>query len=195
MTSPARQHAVHADDAALWRRLCEGDEQAFVALYRGRSGPLLRFAERLTGSRALAEDVLQEVFLAVIDASAGRSSAGYDPARGSLASYLFGVARNAAHKRLRSAAPERATATEPPGRRSDDDEQAVRGALARLDPVFREVVLLCDLEGLRYDEAAAALAVPVGTVRSRLARGRARLAALLADEAPAKPSAVMKEAR
>ena len=177
-------------DALLWRRLRRGDEAALMELYRERAAVLLRFLVRQTGSPALAEDVLHDVFLAVLDGSAG----GYDPARGSLRSYLFGAARNTAAKRLRHAPapPPLAVAI---GQRADDEEQAVRAALLQLGPEFREVLLLCDLEGLRYDEAAAALAIPIGTVRSRLSRARAQMASLLSDQSPAATAAARKEAR
>src|SRR4051812_17291110 len=75
-------------DEALLSRVQKGDEQAFVTLYRRRQGGIYRFALNMSGSAALAEDVTQEVFLAVI-----REGCGYDPARGSLAGYLYGIAR------------------------------------------------------------------------------------------------------
>jgi RNA polymerase sigma-70 factor, ECF subfamily len=176
-------------DALLWRRLRRGDEAAVMELYRDRAAVLLRFLVRLTGSPALAEDVLHDVFLAVLDGSAG----GYDPARGSLRSYLFGAARNTATRRFRHPPAPPAAATI--GHRADDEEQAVRAALLQLAPEFREVLLLCDLEGLRYDEAAAALVIPIGTVRSRLSRARAQMASLLSDQPPAATAAARKEAR
>jgi RNA polymerase sigma-70 factor, ECF subfamily len=187
------------DDAALWQRIRQGDEAAFGQLYRDHAPPLFRFATRLTGSAALAEDVLQDVFVGLMDATARRGGGGYDPARGDLRSYLFGAVRNAARKRLRDpgarpAAPGDGVAV---GRRTDDDSQALRAALLRLEPDFREVVLLCELEGLLYQEAAAALGIPVGTVRSRLHRARARLVALLSDDPPGQPGSlhVREEAR
>ena len=185
---------VPSDDAALWQQVRQGDEAAFGRLYRQHAAALFRFAVRLTGSAAVAEDVLQEVFVALIDAAVPRGGAGYDPGRGPLRSYLFGAVRNEARKRLREGVVMRATAeTVRVGQRTDDDRQALTAALAQLEPDFREVVLLCELEGLRYEEAAAALEIPVGTVRSRLSRARARLAATLSDE----PSTanVRKEAR
>jgi RNA polymerase sigma-70 factor (ECF subfamily) len=178
-------------DAQLWDRLRHGDEAALVGLYRERAGALLRFLVRLTGSVTLAEDVLQDVFVALMDRRADR----YDPARGTLRSYLFGIARHTAARRTRMTGPRPVMDGGATGERRDDDEQAVRAALLRLPPAFREVVLLCDLEGLRYEEAATALAVPVGTVRSRLSRARAQLADLLSDESPAARPAARKEAR
>jgi RNA polymerase sigma-70 factor (ECF subfamily) len=176
-------------DALLWRRLRRGDEAAVLELYRERAAVLLRFLVRLTGSPALAEDVLHDVFVAVMDGGAG----GYDPARGSLRSFLFGAARNTAAKRVRQTPP--LPVPGEVGQRTDDDEQAVRAALLQLAPEFRETLLLCDLEGLRYDEAAAALDIPIGTVRSRLSRARAQMASLLSDQPPAASAAAGKEAR
>jgi RNA polymerase sigma-70 factor (ECF subfamily) len=184
------------DDAALWRRVVAGDEAAFTAIYRAHGAGLFRFVRRTTGSAALAEDVVQDVFLSLVDAAARGGAAGYDPARGGLRAYLFGAARNAAAKRLRAPAlaPLDGTGDDLAGQRRDDDAHAVRAALGALEESFREVVILCELEGLSYEETAAALDVPVGTVRSRLHRARARLAALLGDEAPASAPA-HKEAR
>jgi RNA polymerase sigma factor (sigma-70 family) len=179
-------------DDLLWRRLRRGDEAAVLELYRERAAVLLRFLVRLTGSPALAEDVLHDVFVAVMDGGAG----GYDPARGSLRSFLFGAARNTAAKRVRQTPPLPLPGqVGQVGQRTDDDEQAVRAALLKLAPEFRETLLLCDLEGLRYDEAAAALDVPIGTVRSRLSRARAQMASLLSDQPPAASAAAGKEAR
>jgi RNA polymerase sigma-70 factor (ECF subfamily) len=173
-----------ADDDDLVHRAQRGDEGAFTALYRRLEGPIYRFALRMGGSGALAEDVVQESFLALLGGKAR-----FDPARGTLRSFLFGVARNQLGKRVREErAGSRAAGgggpVEPAGAASER-VRAVREALARLELRFREVVILCELEGLSYEEAAAALDAPVGTVRSRLHRARAELIALLRDEAPA----------
>jgi RNA polymerase sigma factor (sigma-70 family) len=181
-----------SDDAALWQRVVAGDEAAFTSLYRAHGAALYRFVCRMTGSAPLAEDVVQDVFLSVVDAAARGAPHGYDPARGGLRAYLFGAVRNVAAKRLRQPAARPVEA--PAGQRFDDEAHAVRSALAALEESFREVVILCELEGLSYEETAAALGVPIGTVRSRLHRARARLAALLGDEAPVKTPA-HKEAR
>src|SRR5690242_13456193 len=78
---------TETDDQLVARMHC-GDEQAFVTLYRRRQGAIYRFALHMSGSAAVAEDVTQEVFLALL-----RDRCGYDPARGSVAGYLFGIAR------------------------------------------------------------------------------------------------------
>src|SRR6267154_4844504 len=74
------------DDLLMLMR--SGDEQAFVSLYRKRQAALYRFALHMSGSAPVAEDIIQEVFLALI-----RDECGYDPDRGTLSGYLFGIAR------------------------------------------------------------------------------------------------------
>ncbi|HEV2762794.1 MAG TPA: sigma factor, partial [Pyrinomonadaceae bacterium] len=76
-------------DLDLLRRLRGGDEEAFVALYWRRQGGVYRFALQMCGSEAVAEDVVQEVFVALM-----QDSGNFDPERGSLAAYLYGMARN-----------------------------------------------------------------------------------------------------
>ena len=76
-------------DVTLLRRMSAGDEEAFTALYRRRQGGIYRFALQMSGSEAIAEDVTQEVFLLLI-----REETAYDPSRGSLQGFLYGVARN-----------------------------------------------------------------------------------------------------
>src|SRR5580704_12543980 len=78
---------MESDDELLLR-MRGGDEQAFVLLYRKRQAALYRFAQHMSGSASVAEDITQEVFLALI-----RDECGYDPDRGTLSGYLFGIAR------------------------------------------------------------------------------------------------------
>jgi RNA polymerase sigma-70 factor, ECF subfamily len=171
-------------DDELLLRMRRGDEEAFLALYRRRQGPIYRFALHMTGSSATAEDVTQEVFLAVI-----REDCGFDPLKGTLSGYLYGIARKLALRHLersRSAseqgldlenwAPELALSADPIIdllRREGIAE--LRKAVFALPQRYREVVLLCDLEEMDYAEAAALLDCPIGTVRSRLHRARALL--------------------
>jgi len=161
-----------------------GDEAAFTALYRRRQGAVYRFALHMSGDAAVSEDVTQEVFLALLQGG-GR----FDPSRGTLLSFLYGVARNLVLRRIEKKPPEE-LAEEP---LADDDVlddltrretiEAVRSAVLSLPTQYREAVVLCDLENASYEDAAAALDCPLGTVRSRLSRGRA----MLAQKLSAKP--------
>src|SRR5258706_9821573 len=170
-------------DEKLLGRMLEGDDEAFTALYRRRQGPVYRFALHMTGSAAIAEDVTQEVFLALIES--GRR---FDGSRGPLLSFLYGIARNRVLRRI-----EKERVTEPVREeyaggedllddltRRETVEQG-RRAVVSLPEAYREAVVLCDLENTSYEDAAAALECPVGTVRSRLSRGRAMLAQKLAS--------------
>jgi RNA polymerase sigma-70 factor, ECF subfamily len=177
-------------DDELLRRLREGDEGALSALYGRWQGPVFRLALRLSGSREVAEDVAQEVFLALM-----RGVSGYDAARAPLASYLFGMARNQVRRRLERERPYVALESEAEDAARDDsagsfedplasltrqeDVARVRDAVLSLPLHYREAVVLCDLQLLSYEEAAAVLECALGTVRSRLARGRELLAAKL----------------
>jgi RNA polymerase sigma-70 factor, ECF subfamily len=187
-------------DDDLLRRARDGEGEAFGSLYRRRQAGIFRFALRMTGSRALAEDVTQETFMALI-----QQPEAYDPSRGSLCAYLFGIARNQVLRHLqrqRPSVPLDGPLAEASGalpealvsRDGPDDQLAraevvagVRQAILRLPPSFRETVVLCELIGLGYADAAQALGCPVGTVRSRLHRARGLLAEALrgAVEAPA----------
>jgi RNA polymerase sigma-70 factor (ECF subfamily) len=172
-------------DDELLLGLRSGDEQAFLALYRRRQSGLYRFALHLSGSPAVAEDVTQEVFLALL-----REDCGYDPERGALSAYLYGIARKLLLRHLERGRLD--VALEPDGEDAvvpelavEDDPlvdltqregiEAVRRAVAALPRRYREVVVLCDLEELDYADAAVALGCPIGTVRSRLHRARALL--------------------
>src|SRR5258708_23348555 len=76
-------------DDELLRKMRQGEDDAFLAIYRRRQGGVFRFAFHMCGSETIAEDVTQEVFMALI-----RDSSHYDSSRGSVAGYLFGIARN-----------------------------------------------------------------------------------------------------
>jgi RNA polymerase sigma-70 factor, ECF subfamily len=182
---------AETDADELLRRASLGDEDAFAALYRRFQGPVHRFAWRMTGRRETAEDVTQETFLALL-----RGATRYEKGRGPLGAYLYGIARNLLARRLGRDRPYvplsegeegalRATdlGADPERQRAVGN---IREAVLGLPVHYREVVVLCELQGLPYEEAATALECPVGTVRSRLHRARALLAARLrTDRAPA----------
>jgi RNA polymerase sigma-70 factor, ECF subfamily len=172
-------------DEELWVRLRRGDEDAFVTLYRRRQGAIYRFAMHMSGSSTMAEDVTQEVFLALL-----RDDCGFDPARGTLSGYLYGIARKQVLRHL-----ERNRADVSLELDGDDSPQlelavnddplidltqregieALRRAVMALPRRYREVVLLCDLDEVEYASAAGILQCPIGTVRSRLHRARGLL--------------------
>lgn len=167
------------DDGLLVRRLLEGSEESWTLLYRRYQAPVFRFAWHMTGSREVAEETVQETFLAFL----GRA-AHFDPRLGSLQAYLTGIARNQAmrisgrHRRESPAgsAGEPASGADPFRDASDGQmREALRKMILALPEPYRAVVVLCELEESSYEEAAAVLACPVGTVRSRLHRARQML--------------------
>jgi RNA polymerase sigma-70 factor (ECF subfamily) len=155
-----------------------GDEEAFTTLYRQRQGAIYRFALQMTGNVVIAEDVTQEVFMALLN-----KTAKFDASRGTLASFLYGIARNMVLRRLEKTAELEDYAgtddlLEDLTRRETIEN--VRRAVLSLPTAYREAIVLCDLQDTSYEEAALALDCPVGTVRSRLNRGRSMLAQKLA---------------
>jgi RNA polymerase sigma-70 factor, ECF subfamily len=172
-------------DEDLLARSRTGDEAAFADLYRRRQAPLFRFALRMSGSPALAEDVVQEVFMALI-----HTPERFDPAAGSLLGFLFGIARNRVRRHLEKRGrhvplegPERDEASSAPATEREPEADlvhqesvaALHEAVLSLPDVYREVVVLVELEELSYADAAEALDCALGTVRSRLHRARRML--------------------
>jgi len=172
-------------DDELFTAAQRGDEEAFLALYRRRQGAIYRFAMHMSGSTAAAEDITQEVFLALL-----RGDWGYDPERGSLSSYLFGIARKLVLRQLERTYADVSLDEHPPEAVSAANDsapdpydalnereriEALRRAVVSLPRRYREVVVLCDLEEMDYADAAAVLGCPIGTVRSRLHRARGLL--------------------
>ena len=163
-------------DEILLSRMTGGSEEAFTALYRRRQAAIYRFALQMSGNAAIAEDVAQETFLALI-----RQGARFEAHKGSLVSYLYGIARNHVLKRLDPVLSPEDCESESEGQIFDDLSRRqtvdqVRNAVLSLPAQYREVVVLCDLQEASYEDAAAALQCPVGTIRSRLSRARGLLA-------------------
>jgi len=177
-----------ASDDELMPRIAAGDREAFAALYQRRRLDVYRFALHMTGSAAAADDVTQDVFVAVI-AAASRYVAG----RSGVVPWLLGIARNHARRvrdrgarsvSLADGAGDAAASFSVQGDPLDAlvrerNLTAIRLALRSLPGRYREVVVLCDLQELSYADAGAAVGCAVGTIRSRLHRGRAMLAARL----------------
>ena len=192
-----------ARDDVLLRRAAKGDEDAFTLVYRRHQAALYRFALRMTGHAWASEEIVQDVFMTLM-----REPKKYDPERGPLAAYLYGIARNRVMKHLErlprevsldesddngSRARVVAVNSSTPMHWVEQQERAeqVRAAVLDLPSEFREAVVLCELEELSYDEAARLIGCPIGTIRSRLHRGRALLLAKLEilREAPRRFSA------
>jgi RNA polymerase sigma-70 factor (ECF subfamily) len=176
------------DDRLEGRLLAEiaaGVEQAFVDLYRRRQQDVYRFAFAMARSRSFAQDVTQEVFLNVLE-----NAQRFDTAKGSVRAWLFGCARHVILDRLRlerrwtdEMPPETAEFAEDERLFADQRIERLHAALARLPVDYREALVLCELEELSYAETAAVLGCPIGTVRSRLHRGKALLATMFDERA------------
>lgn len=174
------------DDGHLVRRLLEGSEESWAILYRRYQGPVFRFAFHMTGSQEVAEETVQETFVAFL----GRA-AHFDSSQGSLQSYITGIARNQAlrlaGKRWRESPGE--IEIDPvddsdPFREVSSRQQRdwLRRLILALPEPYRAVVVLCEIQEQSYEEAASALRCPVGTVRSRLHRARQMLTERMAGK-------------
>jgi RNA polymerase sigma-70 factor (ECF subfamily) len=172
-------------DDNLLERIAAGDAAAFTMLFRRRQADVYRVALLITGGRAAAEDVTQDVFLDVM-----RDAARYERGRSTVTAWLCGIARNHSRRRLERdgrlvALPDEhevdgagVVRTDPADALANAQQvDALRRAVLSLPLRYREVVVLCDLEELSYRDAALSLDCAVGTVRSRLHRARALLAA------------------
>lgn len=163
-------------DRDLIERFAEGDREAFTTLYRTHHPAVFRTALHMTGDRGKAAELTQDVFVWLM-----QHARDFDPARGALAAFLGGVARQLVRRRERDErrwlpfGEERQAAAETDPSRAVD-AGTLRKAIASLPMRYREAVVLCDLEGKSYEEAAAELGCAVGTIRSRLHRAREVLA-------------------
>jgi RNA polymerase sigma-70 factor (ECF subfamily) len=178
-------------DEELLKRSSRGDEEAFTNLYRRHADVLYRFAFRMTGSSWGAEEIVQDVFMTLV-----REPGKYDAERGTLPAFLFGIARNKIMK-YNERLPRETSLVErqedgsgggltlrdsfTPAMWAEQRErlEKVRAAVMDLPVEFRETVVLCELEEMSYEQAARLLDCPIGTIRSRLHRGRALLLAKL----------------
>lgn len=163
------------------------DEQALRQAFREHKDSVYAFAFRMTNSAAAADDITQDCFLELIQRSI-QQSLRFDPSRGSLRNYLFGIARHLALRRWRR--DERFVAMDDeetlplPESLSLDAAIAVAEAIQSLPPRQREVVVLIEYEGLTLEEAAAVTQIDIGAVKSRLHRAREKLRQRLAPLLP-----------
>lgn len=194
---PARPRTADAAaQAVALAALRAGDRQAIAPLYEAEAAQVYRYALALAGNPAWAADATQEAFVAL-----ALRPEGFDASRGPLGAWLAGVARHALAAQWRQAlghepladddeagAPADAAAPSPEDLLvRAQDGNAVWEALRRLPTVFREAVVLVDLQERPYAEAAAIAGVELNTLRTRVHRGRQRLAALLQRDGGSEP--------
>jgi RNA polymerase sigma-70 factor (ECF subfamily) len=186
-----------AEDVALLARIVERDERAVEALYARYSGPLYSLAYQVTGAERFAQDVVQEVFVAL-----WRDASRFDPARGAVAPWLFSLARHKAIDLVRKEANirKRTADVDLEFREADDDvdhetwlnfrRERVRAAIEELTPAQREALELAFFGGLTHVEVSERLGIPLGTAKTRIRSALLRLRDILGDsvsELPAVP--------
>jgi RNA polymerase sigma factor (sigma-70 family) len=183
-----------SSDRALWVRGRDGDTAAFGILFERHAGRIYNYCFRRTADWALSEDLTSTTFLL-----AWRSR-GREPLRAESAlPLLYGIATNVLRNRRRSLKRGREAFARLPLPRIEepdfaeeaatrvDDQSAMRELLvlfSRLPRREQDVIALCEWSALSYEDAAVALGIPIGTVRSRLARGRRRLRELATASGP-----------
>jgi RNA polymerase sigma-70 factor (ECF subfamily) len=159
-----------ASGLELWRQICRGDAEAFDAFYRENAPRLEAFLRHVVGNRQAAEDLMQETFTQI-----WRRPNGFQPERGTLRAYLYGIGRKRAAEWWRmqdsqEVATENNLAVGPTSTAS-----VVEDAFRRLPEEQRTLLWLREIEGQSYAELAEILEIPVGTVRSRLFAAREAL--------------------
>ena len=189
-----RQSPATPPESADW------DLPTWEDIVRAHSARVYRLAYRLTGNPHDAEDLTQEVFVRVF-----RSLSSYTP--GTFEGWLHRIttnlfldsARRKQRIRFEGLADEmahRLPGSEPTPAQAFDDshlDDDVQAALKALPPEYRAAVVLCDIEGFSYEEIAATLGVKLGTVRSRIHRGRAQLRSALEHRRPVPVSVALQE--
>ena len=181
-----RRTPSHASDESLWQASARGDERAFSDLYERHARAIYNYLFRRLADWSEAEDLTAVVFL-----EAFRRRKDVVVLEGKVLPWLYGIATNVLRNRRRAAWRHRRLLAELTGQPSraaapDADERAAAAEqmrsllkqIAALPRQQQDVVALCLWSGLSYEEAAVALGVPIGTVRSRISRARAALAEL-----------------
>jgi len=162
----------------------------FEAIFEEHKQAVYQFAWRMTNSSSSAEDIAQDVFLALF-----RGEAELDRSRGSMRALLLGIARHLAWKRWRrdqrwSSLEEEPLPSVSPLVEHLGTEQAVSAAVAALPPLQREALILATYQGFSLQEIAETLGVEVGTAKARLHRARENLKRLLAPHRPGRMRSV-----
>jgi RNA polymerase sigma-70 factor (ECF subfamily) len=187
MGSNADGTTTVVSDELLMAAFSQGSTDAFGELFLRYKQPLFGFFRRRVADSALAEELTQETFLAIL-----RASSRYEPSA-TFRTYLYAIAFNLLRANRRKAVframffGARPEDREPAARSTIDTVVLLRDAVSKLEQVDREVLLLREFEELSYAEIAELLRVPLNTVRSRLFRARMALRDLLLEAPAAKP--------
>jgi RNA polymerase sigma-70 factor (ECF subfamily) len=159
-----------ANDRELWGRICRGDASAFDGFYRENAPRLRAFLRQLLGNRQAAEDVMQETFTLI-----WQCPNGFQPERGPLRTYLYGIGRKRAADWWRKQGSADTSPEQDPAASGTETVSLLSDAMARLPQEQRTLLWLREVEGQSYSELAAILEIPLGTVRSRLFAAREQL--------------------
>lgn len=178
-----------SDESKLLSGLAAGDQRCLAALYDRYSNSALGLAFKVCGNRTIAEDIVQEAFLAL-----WQRPDSFDANRGSAGSFLMGIVHHKAVDAVRREASvhrrEENFAVEPQESSEDEVVEAawismrkskVLAALRQLSDVQREALELAYLQGLTYSDVAVRLNIPLGTAKTRMRDGMIRLRGLLAQ--------------
>jgi RNA polymerase sigma-70 factor (ECF subfamily) len=158
------------DDREVWKKISQGDAEAFDAFYRETAPRLQAFLRHIVGNPEAAEDVVQDTFTQIWNRPNG-----FQPERGSLRGYLFGIGRKRAAEWWRKQPSATPIIKEVKSACRTEESSVMGDVLQRLPEEQRTLLWLREVEGQSYAELAVILEIPVGTVRSRLFAAREAL--------------------
>jgi RNA polymerase sigma-70 factor (ECF subfamily) len=174
-----------ARDAALLARIAEGDHEAFTQIMRDHEDRVFSVCLRILSDRELALDATQETFLTAF------RKAGQFKGESTFGTWVYRIAVNTCYdilrKRKRRPSEPIPEHLDPADHRAQEEVEAagirpeIRAALAAIPPEFRSAIVLADIEGMSLPDTAEVLGIPVGTVKSRVFRGRRLLARQLGN--------------
>ena len=159
-----------ADDREIWKKISQGDADAFDTLYRENAPRLLLFVRRVIGDPQAAEDVVQEMFTQIWNRPNG-----FQPERGTILAYLYGIAAKRTADWWRKQGPSDRASEDQVDVFQTEVVSIVGDAFRRLPEEQRKLLWLREVEGHSYEEIAVILEIPVGTVKSRLFTAREAL--------------------